>query len=204
MSEFASLRALLKQAYDAGTHLAAPDFDTWLAGVAGGDLTSALADMISTERVLPDLQPGAQIPTRQGDYVVRSMHRDGGETFVELQDFVSYERQHMVQAVPSSWEGPLLEASPRRAQCTTASCTLQVGHAGEHRGQFFHPNAGKTACRCDGPPHVYSPGWCPDSGPVVDPQFQRPPEKNPGWPPCPRTGCTKGYDHHGSHGTDLR
>lgn len=22
-------------------------------------------------------------------------------------------------------------------------------------------------CHCDGPPHTYSPGWCPRSGPVV-------------------------------------
>lgn len=23
------------------------------------------------------------------------------------------------------------------------------------------------SCHCDGPPHPYAPGWCPDSGPVT-------------------------------------
>jgi hypothetical protein len=166
MSEFDSLRTLLKRAYDAGTHLAAPDFDTWLAGVAGGDLASALADMISTERVLPNLQPGVQIATQQGDYVIRSLNRVAGSTLVEMQDFVSYEREHMIQAVPSH-QDTLLEATPRRFQCPATSCTLEVGHTGDHRGQFFHPNAGKMPCYCDGAnAHVYSTKWCPESGAV--------------------------------------
>lgn len=33
-----------------------------------------------------------------------------------------------------------------------------------HRGQTT-PTA--STCRCDGPSHAYSPGWCPEAGPVA-------------------------------------
>jgi hypothetical protein len=125
MSEFASLRALLKRAYEAGATLAAPDFDTWLAGITGGDLASALADMLGAAPELPDLNVHQKFATRQGDYVVTQISSNNGEIHVELQDFVSFERKNMVQAVP-------VLADDRVRVCFRTGCNLELGHMGAH------------------------------------------------------------------------
>lgn len=110
VTDVEALYGLLKKAYGAGfvkgngmdggcrpdDH---GDFQEFWDGLGGGDLTSALAAMLdraAEHEPLPDLQPGVQIPFRQGDYMVRQVHYDNQVTTVEMQDAKSYTREHTI------------------------------------------------------------------------------------------------------------
>lgn len=151
MSELEALYGLLKRAYDAGftrgnqfdngcTPEGFGEFQEFWDRLGGGDITSALADMMDrSEPEQPDLQPGVQIPFRQGDYVVMQVHHDGSRTTVEMQDFVSWNRDHMVQAVPSvaDWglrRGQSVSFAPG-ATCPRTGCFLPAMHMGQHEGE---------------------------------------------------------------------
>lgn len=52
------------------------------------------------------------------------------------------------------------------AECPTCNGS---GEVPEHVARALNTE-GKTmsgTCHCDGPPHTYSPGWCPRSSPVA-------------------------------------
>lgn len=48
--------------------------------------------------------------------------------------------------------------------CPTCQGTGQVQPAGPAAPR---PHVAGGTCSCDGPPHAWSPGWCPASGPVT-------------------------------------
>lgn len=161
------------------------DFDEFWREVDGGDLASALAALLDTaEAPMPHLVPGGLVPFKEGDFVLVGMQRDHNRTSVELRDRESWERDNRYDpawdqggprestfstGVPTGHAPPpggsAMLPTPEPLQCTVMHCTLQGGHQGEHRSLYVHPNTGKVMCHCDGPPHVYSPGWCPAEGP---------------------------------------
>lgn len=172
MSDIAALKALVKRAHDEGFRKGngmdpgcRPDdhFDDFWDNLDGGDLASALAAMLDTaEAPMPHLVPGGLIEFKEGDFMIVGMQRDRNQTSVELRDRESWERDNRYDP---AWD----QGGPRQSLSTqflNSQAPAQPATASEHDGKI---------CGCDGPPHRWSKGWCPDSGPVLrNEDFKRP------------------------------